>query len=205
MKQRVGLINHGVGNIGSVANALEALELDWIPIERAEDFNLASQLILPGVGSFPAVMSALESRNLVEPLRLWATEGHHLLGICAGMQVLATRGFEFKETLGLGLVPGSVEIMDVLPLPTPQLGFNTVTWTELSLGQGPDFGPDIDYYFLNSYHFNPSDEGCVEAWYHYGKRFAATVRVGNVVGVQFHPEKSQRSGLRTLRYLLNVP
>lgn len=200
----IGVIDHGIGNIGSLGHALSRLGNDWRPVCRPTDFKTIHSVVLPGVGTFPAVMQALAAADLVEALGEWVYGGRPLLGICVGMQVLASKGCEIAETAGLNLIEGQVLPMDSTHFRLPQLGFNTVEWNPHGTnGMANPQDRESDYYFLNSYHFVPRETDFIEAWYWYGERYVAAVRKDSVTGVQFHPEKSQKLGLRTLGNLID--
>lgn len=197
---QVGVINYGSGNFASVWNALQHLQIDALEIEKPEQMALAERLILPGVGAFHSAMEKLESLELIDAMRQRALEdGRPFLGICVGMQLLAELGHEFKQTDGLGWVPGQVRRFDVADqgLPVPHMGWNEVKPHHASplfaqMEEAPSF------YFVHSYRFEPSDPSHVLASCEYGETFCACVQRDNVFGVQFHPEKSQRDGLALL-------
>lgn len=187
-------------------NALRFLELDVRPTRTEEDFARATHLVLPGVGAFGAAMRRLNELELVEPLRRAAVDGTPVLGICVGMQVLASVGREFDEVAGLELVPGAVERIPAAEhgLRLPHMGWNEAAERRPSpllegLGRPPAF------YFAHSYRFVPDDPAVVIASCDYGVDVVAVLSAGNVHGVQFHPEKSQRDGLRLLQNFAALP
>lgn len=211
---RVGIIDYGVGNLGSVARALEALRATPILVERPVDLHLNDCLILPGVGSFTDCARLLEQHGWADAIK--EEVGHFarpLLGICVGMQLLADFGTEGADdgdtlgTAGLGFVPGSVVHLGSLgcTLRLPHVG-----WNEITRGDRPDglFDriPDgTDFYFTHSYAFVASNPEDVIATAEYGVPVTAAVRRGHVWGTQFHPEKSSRAGFQLLANFLVGP
>jgi glutamine amidotransferase len=207
------VIDAGLGNIGSVVAALErqactVKRLADPPDLPAEQRGF-SHVVLPGVGSFAAGMEALRQRGWADwLLQQWCPTGRPLLGICLGMQLLASRGSEGAAsvgaaTTGLDLIPGTVErIHPDCGLPLPHVGWNAVDWQASAgpLAKGLPRGGD--FYFVHSYAFNPADSAHALASADYGGMFTAVVGRGACYGVQFHPEKSQRLGRQLLSNFL---
>lgn len=187
-----------MGNLRSVHNALFENGFDPIAVDRDTDFDDLTHLIVPGVGNFTAVMRHLDDAGLVERVRDFAGSGRPLLGICVGMQLLAMRGTEGGDTAGLGLVDG---VVDQLPtgngLVLPHVGWSTVRFPR----EHPvleSVKPDRDFYFVHSYAMQVADSDEAVGITEYGAEFVSIVGKANVVGFQFHPEKSQANGLRLL-------
>lgn len=203
---KIGLIDYGAGNFSSVHNALTYLELDFLQVREPMEMNLVGHLILPGVGTFAAAMRRLESLGFVEVL--WdqvVRKGKPILGICVGMQLFAEVGNEFQSCLGLGLLRGTVNRIEVQAekLPIPHMGWNHLTLhRDSSLFAGMTDSPT--FYFVHSYQLNPADQGVILASCDYGGQVTACVQHENIYGVQFHPEKSQRDGLRLLKNFSNI-
>ena len=199
---RVGLIDCRSGNFQSVRNALGYLEFEIVDVRTPGDFTAVSHLILPGVGAFSTLMDRLRENQFIEPLReAVLVRKQPLLGICVGMQVLASSGTEFGSHEGLGFIPGTVVrfASERLGVRVPHVGWNSVDVR----GSSPLF-QNMDetapaFYFLHSYKFDPQEPAHVAAECEYGEAFAAAVARDNIMGVQFHPEKSQRNGLRLLK------
>lgn len=202
------LVNYGAGNYSSVANALTRLGIDFFPATTAHDISRATRVILPGVGSFKTAMSRLVDQGLDAALvHYCGKNGTPLLGICVGMQILADVGSEHGETRGLGLIPGSV---DLLAPSSPDARLPHIGWNEVRPALGTD-GNALEvtllagcqvpatFYFVHSYAFTPADPASAVAYTDYCRRFAAIVRKGNIWGIQFHPEKSQQDGMQLLR------
>jgi imidazole glycerol-phosphate synthase subunit HisH len=200
----VCILDYGSGNVASVRNLVEALQVDVVVSNDAADIANASHLILPGVGAFGAAMQKMADRLPLEVLeREVVTSGKPFLGICVGMQVLATRGYEFGEHRGLGWIPGTVAPLETAGLRLPHIGWNDIRWREThSIASGLEH--TSDFYFLHSNAFTPDDQATVLAIANYGAEFCAVARAGNIFGVQFHPEKSQRAGMQLLRNFLSA-
>jgi glutamine amidotransferase len=173
----------------------------------------AERLVLPGVGAFADGMQGLRERGLVEPIRRFARSGRPLLGICLGMQMLATASEEFGEHEGLDLIAGRVVPVpkqDVAgkPLKIPHIGWSDLTpsapgrWAGSIFSETPE---GASAYLVHSFHFEPTDRGHLLADCFYGgHRITAAVQSGNTIGCQFHPEKSGAMGLRLLGAFLRL-
>lgn len=202
----VGLINYGSGNFSSVYNALSYLDAEVLEIRYPEQLTYATHIILPGVGAFAAAMRKLESLNLVDAIRTQVLKQEKpFLGICVGMQILADTGYEFEVYPGLGLIGGFVDKIDVskTQLRLPHIGWNELAIMSPSplvrhLGKPPTF------YFVHSYQFTPSNPDHVLATCNYGTPIVAAIRKENILGVQFHPEKSQHDGLQLLQNFITM-
>lgn len=209
--QTVALIDYGSGNLRSAQNALErvaAASPGGARIAVTSDPDVvakADRIVLPGVGAFAACRNALMARTGVVEAMTEAVQdrGVPFLGVCVGMQLLATRGLEFGETPGLDWIGGEVRRLEPAS-PTckvPHMGWNAVE--DLSpAGGGLGLDPGAAMYFTHSFAFHAADPADVAAWTDHGGRFAAAVARGNVAGVQFHPEKSQSAGLSLLARFL---
>jgi len=211
---RVGVIDYGVGNLGSVVRALEELRVKPILITRTIDMHTVDSLILPGVGSFGDCAKLLNEGGWVQALRDQVYTGSKpLLGICLGMQLLASSSVEGVDeggshgAFGLGFIPGRVKSLRSLGcgLRIPHVGWNEVT-SRTSVGGLFDGIPDgTDFYFVHSYAFVPDDSAHVLATTVYGIPVTAAVRCGHIWGTQFHPEKSSRAGFQLLRNFIEHP
>jgi glutamine amidotransferase len=194
---RVGIIDYGMGNLHSVQKALQEVGAESQLVSRPALLAEFDRLILPGVGAFGDAMENLRSMNLVEPIMEAIDRGIPLLGICLGMQILFTESEEMGSHKGLGVISGSVRYLRVTGK-VPHMG-----WNQLSIRTpGPLLANIRDgafVYFANSYVVQPDDPAVVAAETEYEARFPAVVWRENLYGVQFHPEKSQRTGLHILR------
>lgn len=195
---RIGIVDVGIGNLGSLHHAVHSQGWDSISVSSPEDFSDISHLILPGVGAFASAMARLSEANLIESIQNFAATGRPVMGICLGMQILAEKGVEGGETLGLNLIPGDVvPIEQQSGLRLPHVGWNESRQIrEHPLLKG--IRNDVDFYFVHSYRFVAAFSYTVLAETDYGECFPSIIGKGNVVGVQFHPEKSQANGLRLL-------
>lgn len=197
----LGLLNYGSGNYGSVRNALLHLGIEPLEITRPEQMREASRLVLPGVGSFPAAMDRLAQLDLIDELREQVVvRKKPFLGICIGMQILAEVGEEFEERRGLGFVRGRVQRIDAEShgLRAPHMGWNhLLPRKDCPLLAG--LPTPSSFYFVHSFHLRLDDPADSAAACSYGGEITACVQRDNIFGVQFHPEKSQRDGLRLLR------
>lgn len=196
----VCVINYGLGNLTSVGNALEQLGIAHQISSSPRDFAEASHLILPGVGSFREGMAGLEKGGWIEPIRRAVLdEKKRILGICLGMQLFADEGFEYGHYAGLSLLSGRVEKIPAAGtgLSLPHIGWNSV---ETQPGHPILHGlpPKSDFYFVHSYHFIPTDASVIAGLTNYVVPIAAVLEKDNIIGTQFHPEKSQDSGMRLL-------
>jgi imidazole glycerol-phosphate synthase subunit HisH len=194
----IGILSVGAGNIGSLQNAIFNLGFDTRLVSNVDDFALISHLVLPGVGSYSTAMSDLRSRNLDSQILDYALSGKPLLGICLGMQLLSTSGEEGSLCQGLGLIPGRVvKIPNSDNLRVPHMGWNDIHVKR----HHPIFDgvrPGVDFYFVHSYHFIADTDDSIISSVDYGLQITAAIGFNNVVGTQFHPEKSQKNGIRIL-------
>jgi imidazole glycerol-phosphate synthase subunit HisH len=210
MSSAVSVIDYGVGNINSVANMLRRAGADVTLAKTPEQVLAAPRAVLPGVGAFDACRSALDAVSGLEAsVREFIKAGRPMLGICVGMQLLATDSEEGVMP-GLDIIPGRVRrfAFDAAqgqpPLKVPHMGWSSVETT----GPNPLFVEGLSalnrFYFVHSYHFDATCAADVAAWGNYGGRFAASVRRDNVYGAQFHPEKSHRFGLQMFRNFIRA-
>ncbi len=196
------IIDYGIGNLRSLAKAFDAA---GVPVRRTGDPDevaASDRLVLPGVGAFGACADELRDRGLDRVVRQRAQAGVPLLGVCVGMQLLFEGSDERGEHDGLGLLPGRVTRFasnlageDGRRLKVPHMGWNRLQ----ALRPHPVVGDDDWMYFVHSYHAAPVEPSDLLAITEYGGRVPAVVGRGNVVGVQFHPEKSARAGQALLR------
>lgn len=198
----LAIVDYQMGNIHSLGNALAFLGCE-ARVSRDPDVLLAAdKLILPGVGAFDAAMRSLREFGLIEVLdEAVCRRGKQVLGICVGMQIMASRGTENGPGDGLGWIDGTVEAITprVKGTRVPHVGFNDVCFVAGNEDVVGDFAGPTDFYFVHSYHMacsNPADR--VGAVSYGGHELTAMVRRDNVLGVQFHPEKSQSNGLKLL-------
>ena len=194
----IAIVNYGLGNLHSVHKAVVKVGGEALVTEDAADIRRADKVILPGVGAFADGMQGLAERGLVEVVQEAARAGKPLLGICLGMQLMFDESEEQGVSHGLGLVPGRVRLFENKTVKVPQIGWNQLQFEKDSpLLEGLQPG---DYVYINhSYYCEPSEQADTLISTEYGLRYASSIQRGNLFGVQFHPEKSQRVGLQILR------
>ncbi|MGN0611179.1 MAG: imidazole glycerol phosphate synthase subunit HisH [Ruminiclostridium sp.] len=198
----ITIIDYGAGNLFSVQNALNYLGVENRISSRAEDIISADKLILPGVGAFPDAMKMLDEAGLTDLIKEQA-KFKPLMGICLGMQMLFDKSYEFGETEGLGLIPGTVELMHPADdLVIPHIGWNALEKNEpCALLDGVNEGDYV--YFVHSF-AAVTDSKNVAAYCDYGMKVPALVTSGKVYGCQFHPEKSGKTGLTILKNFCEI-
>jgi glutamine amidotransferase len=202
--ESVALIDYGAGNLHSVHNALKAAGANVCVTAKASEVRAADRIVLPGVGSFkacakglravPGMIEAMEERVMIG--------GAPFLGICVGMQLLATRGLEHGTTRGLGWIAGEVRLLTPADpaIKVPHMG-----WNDVAVVPHARFHPVIEpgeAYYLHSYHLVAQDPADVAALTDHGEGIVSAVARGNILGVQFHPEKSQAHGIALLERFL---
>ncbi|MEO1014597.1 MAG: imidazole glycerol phosphate synthase subunit HisH [Pseudomonadota bacterium] len=213
MAETVTIIDYGSGNLRSVQKALEraareaGLEMEVVISSDAETIARADRIVLPGVGAFRACFHGLSALpGMLEALEdVVRRRGRPFLGVCVGMQLLASRGHEYGLSEGLGWIAGDVRPLADLPgveaeaLRVPHMGWNDVEFAEVG-----GFGGDRHeaYYFAHSYYFDAENAADVIASATYGARIATGLKKDNILGFQFHPEKSQRAGIDLLAAFL---
>jgi glutamine amidotransferase len=195
----IAIIDYQMGNLRSVQKGFErvghqaTITSDPLVLARAD------KAVLPGVGAFEDAIAELRRRELVEPIRRFVASGKPFLGICLGLQLLFDVGYENGTHEGLGIVPGKVVRFELPPqYKVPHMGWNQLRFrADSPLVAGLADGTYC--YFVHSYYVVPADQGVVAAETDYGEPFCSMIRRDNLFATQFHPEKSQRDGLRMLR------
>lgn len=203
--KKVLIVDYGMGNAGSVKNAINKIGLEAFLSSDPKDFSKATHIILPGVGAFSECLKNLKKRRLLKILKKEVLDRKKpFLGICLGMQILAEYGEEGGKTAGLGFLSGITRkfVVDEKKFRLPHVGWNDVEMKSKSrLFEGIR---NPIFYFVHSYHFAPKDKSLVAGESEYGEKFVSAVEAGNIFGVQFHPEKSQHAGLKLLENFLNI-
>lgn len=199
----IAIINYGMGNINSVANALEQLGAKFFISEDPKNLYKAKAVILPGVGAFPTAMRNLCDMGLDHALNEQVIQlKKPFLGICLGMQLIAEESYELGFTKGLGWIKGKVKKLDHKNyLLIPHVGWNNVYYKHSKYFQNIE--QNSNFFFDHSFHLECPPE-IVIATSDYGKSIVAAIAQENIFAVQFHPEKSQRTGLKLLRNFLNI-
>lgn len=200
---KICVLDYGAGNVRSVMNMLSRLnKVEVVLSNSLADIISATHLILPGVGSFPAAMRKITSELPLNKIESQIFNSKiPFLGICVGMQVLAEEGYEHTHTKGLGWISGSVMQFESNELSLPHVGWNSVK----KINNDPflnNIDDSDDFYFVHSFVFKPKNELNALAVTEYGNKFTAIVKNKNIYGVQFHPEKSQLSGLKLIKNFL---
>ncbi len=193
----IAIVDYRMGNLRSVEKGFGAAGVTGVAVtDDPRAVALADGIVLPGVGAFRDAARNLRESGMWDVLLDRVAAGVPLLGICLGMQLLASVGLEDGRWEGLGLVPGTCERIEA-DVKVPHMGWNTVEYPQVSpLFDGIDEGSA--FYFVHSYVFVPADPGCIIGATEYGQPFAAAVRSGDLYAVQFHPEKSSHGGLHLL-------
>jgi imidazole glycerol-phosphate synthase subunit HisH len=204
--ERVAIVDYHLCNVDSVRRAFETLGAQAFITDVPADLAHADRIVLPGVGAFPDAMRNLHEHGLDDALAIQVLEeGAPFLGVCLGMQLLATIGHEVTETKGLGWVDGSVARLEATETDRriPHVGWNEVR----PVVDSPLFDgipPNADFYFVHSFHMTGASDAHVLATTPYCGGFVSAVQREHLYGVQFHPEKSQQWGLRLLKNFLAV-
>jgi imidazole glycerol-phosphate synthase subunit HisH len=194
----ITIIDYGMGNLRSVQKACEHLGLEATITSSAAEIARAERLILPGVGAFRDAIGHLREQRLIDPIREYIAADRPFLGVCLGLQLLFEKSYEDGEYEGLGIVAGEVVRFPSQPgLKIPHMGWNT-----LRVQGDPvllrDLPPEAHVYFVHSYYVVPREDTIVAATTEHGVRFCSAIARGNLFATQFHPEKSQRVGLKIL-------
>jgi glutamine amidotransferase len=201
---KVCIIDYGLGNLTSVFNAVEKLGFDVCISNNIKEIIDSTHLILPGVGSFSNGMRNLKNLNLVDVLTREVMENKKpILGICLGMQILASFGYEHGGCNGLGFIKGSVKRLkcNLKSEKIPHIGWNDVSIVrESTLVSG--ITESLVFYFVHSYHFTPEDKSIVTGMCDYTGGFVSIIENENIFATQFHPEKSHDVGLKLIENFL---
>lgn len=191
----IAIIDYGMGNLRSVQKALEHVGAKAFIAESKDDILNAQKVVLPGVGAIKPAMERLQELSLIDTIQHVIKSRKSFLGICLGYQLLFESSNEGGQVKGLGILKGTVERFQDLKV--PHMG-----WNQLSIKPSPllrNIDTSSEVYFCHSYFVKPEDSSTVTSTTNYGKDFASSVQQDNVFGVQFHPEKSQATGLTILK------
>ncbi|HUG91028.1 MAG TPA: imidazole glycerol phosphate synthase subunit HisH [Planctomycetaceae bacterium] len=200
----ITIVDYGMGNLRSVQKAFERLGVEAVVCDRAAGLGGADKLVLPGVGAFRDAIAELHRQAMVEPIREHIASGRPFLGICLGLQLLFDVSYEDGTWEGLGVVPGEVVRVANRPgLKVPHMGWNRLErGAPCRLLEGiPD---EAHFYFVHSYYVVPREESVIAARTEHGVPFVSVIARDNLFATQFHPEKSQRAGLRLLRNFASI-
>ena len=199
----IAIVDYGMGNVASVQKALNFLNLKSIITKDHQLIADANYIVLPGVGSFKQGMCNLKEHKLDELLtKLVIHEKKNFLGICLGMQLIAEFGNEPEKCQGLGWIKGEVKKMESQHLRIPHMGWNNIDIINETYFNGI---LSKDFYFIHSFHFDVTNIKDVSSFVNYGDKLVSSIQHENIFATQFHPEKSQESGLKLLKnYFINV-
>lgn len=202
----IGIVDYNMGNLQSVINAYDSLGVKAKLESDPEKLKNYDKLLLPGVGAFGDAMRFLRKNGMDEAVKEYVKSGRYLIGICLGMQVLFEKGYEFGEHEGLGLIKGSVSKFEKEKfdedLKIPHMGWNSMKINN----QLPIFNTlseDVYLYFVHSFHAN-CDEKYTIGTTKYGYTFVSAVQNENIIGIQPHPEKSHKDGLKILENFAKI-
>jgi glutamine amidotransferase/cyclase len=198
----ITLLDYGAGNVRSVVNAIERLGETVQVAARGEELLAAEKLVFPGVGAFGAMMQILHGKQFAKPLKAYLQSGRPFLGICLGMHALFEQSEEAPGTRGLGLFKGTVKRFDI-DMAVPHIGWNGIRIHQPSRIFSGMQGNE-KFYFVHSYHVVPQDDAVILTTTDYGYSFTSAVQQGNIIGTQYHPEKSGDVGLRLLQNFLDL-
>ena len=199
----IGVIDYGAGNLRSVCNSLKKLSVDCHVVKAPSDLNKIETMIFPGVGSFGDSSEQLKKQSLFEPIREWIITDRPFLGICIGFQMLFDSSEESPGSEGLGIIPGKViKFSEQKNLKVPHMGWNEVQIKNLDDPVWQKIDDLTHFYFVHSYFPKPDNPEVSSSTTGYGVDFTSSIRFGNIFGTQFHPEKSQKSGLRLIENFL---
>ena len=201
-RAQVGIVDYDAGNVRSLTNAFEYLGANVVTVREADDFAPCTHLVLPGVGAFGYCADRLQASGMIPMLEAWALDDRRpFLGICVGMQLLATSSEESPGAAGLGWLGGEVKRLRASgSIRNPHVGWNAVRFST-AMGSFKA-GDDGDFYFDHSFAYGAPANGVQVATCDHGETFSAAVARDNILAVQFHPEKSQELGLRLLKGFL---
>jgi imidazole glycerol-phosphate synthase subunit HisH len=197
---KVGVLDYGAGNLRSVLNALAAIGHQADLITTPEHFDATDVLVFPGQGAFGDSVRILQQNKLWDPLAAWLAEGRPYVGICLGYQLLFESSEESPGVKGLGVAPGRVrKFSETAGLKIPHMGWNEAVWHERAAPLSAGLGAAPHVYFVHSYYPHVEDPSLVACTTSYAGEFASGIIKPQLAAVQFHPEKSQATGLALLK------
>ncbi|HBA83306.1 MAG TPA: imidazole glycerol phosphate synthase subunit HisH [Verrucomicrobia bacterium] len=195
----IGIIDYGMGNLGSVSNACRFLELDSVIVSKPDEMAACSGLILPGVGAFGDCMQHLVGHGFTSPVKQWIGADKPFLGLCLGLQVLFEGSEESPGVAGLGVLPGQVQRFRLSrDWKVPQIGWNRVRQARTDCPLFHDVPDESYFYFVHSFYAGRTGAAFEAGLTNYGLDYTSVVWQGRMMACQFHPEKSQKIGLQML-------
>jgi glutamine amidotransferase len=201
-KKVLGLIDGQSGNIGSIKKAIKDL-INEKPyqlkiIQGNFNPNNFDKIILPGQGAYATLISNLKKLKIIHPLKQYLDDNKSYLGICVGMQILSDEGHEDQITKGLGIISGKIKKFSNKKLIIPHMGWNTIRVNKVDPIVKKNLN-EKDFYFVHSYIYENINKENILGLTTYGKNFPSIINKGNIYGVQFHPEKSHKNGLKLIK------
>ena len=202
---KIAIIDYGMGNIHSVAKAIQACGVEPLITNQKKQINSADKIILPGVGAFDDAMSELKKLDLISVIQEQVGRKKPFLGICLGMQLLLESSQEAKVNPGLSIIKGQVVKFHAgKDLKVPHMGWNNLKVVAQGCHLLKEVSDNGQVYFCHSYYPKPSDKSVIAATCNYGLEFGCVLWKDNVYGVQFHPEKSQALGLKIIKNFVEL-
>jgi imidazole glycerol-phosphate synthase subunit HisH len=202
--QKIAIIDYGMGNLRSILNAFRSIGADPFIAEIPEHLQQADRIVLPGVGAFRTGMQYLHKKGWVPIMEEQVFEKRKpFLGICLGMQLIASFSEEHGHHEGLGWIQGKVTKLNSKGLPLPHIGWNDVTIVDHK-GLCEGMGAEEAFYFIHSFVFRPEDSSVITGLCSHGETFTASVSSGNIHATQYHPEKSHKKGLKLLTNFIRL-
>jgi len=206
MTIKVAIINYGIGNIRSLYNSLKKIEIEAEIVSDPESIYKFDKVFLPGVGSYKDAINMIRKKGWENPIKKFSSDKNkNLFGICVGMQILSTYGYEYGKSNGLDIIKGDVVRMDKqgCDLKLPHIGWNNIKILNENL-LTENLIDDSDFYFVNSYSLKLINSDELIASTTYGVEFPSIINKQNVFGTQFHPEKSSKAGIQILKNFINA-
>jgi glutamine amidotransferase len=202
----IAIVNYGLGNINSLKNAIFYTEKKNVVdlVNNAEELYKYDKIILPGVGAFGDAMKLIRKKNFDEALLNEKKKGKYIFGICLGMQLLASKSFEFGEYEGLNFIKGEVlKFNSNSEYRVPHMGWNNLKFkSDCKLFNGIE--ENSDFYFVHSFYFKCKDDSNSIGITNYNEDFTSVVKNENIIGTQFHPEKSQKDGIQLIKNFIEL-
>ncbi len=203
---KVAIINYGIGNIRSLYNSLKRIEVEAEIITDPDSINQFDKVFLPGVGSYNDAIEKIKNIGWDKAIKNFSSnQNKSLFGICVGMQILSTCGYEYGKSNGLNIIKGEVLRMNKLgcDLKLPHIGWNNIKILNQNLIT-ENLNNEANFYFVNSYSFKIDNSKELIATTSYGIEFPSIINKQNVFGTQFHPEKSSKAGMQILKNFINA-
>jgi glutamine amidotransferase len=206
---KIAVIDYGVGNLKSVAKAIQSFGVRTIITSNYKDLTRADKIVLPGVGAFGEAVDKLKKTGLFDAIKENISCGKPFLGICLGMHLLFARSQESPHKKGLSFFPGEVKLFKLpKPFKVPHMGWNRVEFSRPLNSSGRNIFKGIKdnsyFYFCHSFYAAPKDTGYIAGKTNYGIDFTSVIAYDNVFAIQFHPEKSQKLGIRFLKNFVEL-